>query len=1490
VEIGNEHQHNEENHGLEANPLRIAVSVAVPGNYWYRQQSRQAEALNKLYANLFYAENDQLKIQAAQDVWQAIKKNPQSPQGPLTLAAISQAILISADFNDPSDSRAFFEFLQHNPIFQKLFLAIMVKKLDQTLLVGDALRALFVDPSRYAVDLPRGPQAGVQINREVPAIQEFYERHEEKNQAPRARNVAHHGLEDPLRSPVMLGDIALEDLNPEDANSTSSDSEIQEDVLERQFDHSGVVLGTNRPPELMQNIPSGGGILVNRPQENLLPLETLVVDVIPDLPLARPPVDDITRLASIWLSGEPNLAVKLQAAVDKPAVIKDLFEFAPAITGQLPQRTVKGQNGWCLKDFARLCPELLGIALRPVEGARRLPFSTIFSTEKSLIKLLTSWLSSEATQKVDEANINLHPLAQQQSQVQAQELEQLPQPEHEQAQDDKGKQEVAPGDNEPIDEQEFLPQDLAGQENRPSRYRLTELFSGNAECPLDPDAFINHLNRCKDTHPEIVASVAKMMAHALSYFTKDTPYILVDNGRGGRQSEIDKVIAKIAAGRFSAREYDQYLELRYCLYHPDCVKAAGDFWLNNFNSFKLAAGVNDEFLLHLIANMPDPIAFVKKMLYSEPPVAGLEDEAQDRVNYFSSRIAKIMPVLGKVPGNQANKERNRLLNMTIYGGVGLKEKVRGRLQLEINNLIDAYKGKNDPKGQLMAMLNDDYTRGQCRLDATQVAKLLGVDPADPLGRVNSRFEIIIAGDDYLFKQARSILPCPVGTAEQQELQRKIQRAKYPYLAARIELESAMKKGLMNYITEESTHYETFLGNLHRAEQGERQALINAYYHQSGRLTIRKAYLVATKKKFWSQINPADRYPVQAFIHSLVPGLFPKLTRFFEGKERQLSSLNPIFKMRLAWNKLPAKDKKNLTFEQYMVRAQATPGRGPGIHQEPLPNNVEAGEELPLIVPQTRVEFAALIADVTRGTELWDTFAAPSSVQVENAGTGNADTEEGGKDKAEAEDAFVQPVKYQYSDFEHKLLENSSRLEAFLVEVNSSARVLVASEFIESINAGDGPERIGTVRALTAKQVFRFLMMSAAPIGQQFSEGQKLAQRLIAKNPDLLGQIFLEPAHRENLPNVLEALYPLIMQMLQTDPKEFDISAIFTSEMLCVMLNAGLDFLDFFKADIRLLRWLLSGNELAAMPANDFYNHMMAVTDSAPVLTRLEAKDLLRIGELNRETLDRLLVDSQPLRRKLLDLQWSEISNAELASLSQLFKAEPACLFNFINKLSVVQLNSLADFNDDIFNFAQPEGHPPHPFYNFLVQGDAACNPELILKCLHSNYGPWKQLLRNALEMMEPGRCHQLLAGVLLSRDCYEADLIFLLSNSDPERKRGVLINALSSPAFVQNHLAWSEDARDDDRLMVLWSKLVNCNAINEFITCDPVAYLDMSRDALYVQHQNFLAKSGHYEAAPRSVERVSPRASMRFQFAGAGSAFSLVGHENNPSEYNSNIK
>lgn len=1456
MEIGNEHQNNEENHGLEANPLRIAVSVAVPGNYWYHQQSRKAEALNKLYANLFYAENDQLKTQTAQAVWQAIKKNPQSPEGPLTLAAISQAILISADFNDPSDSRAFFEFLQHNLAFQKLFLAIMLEKLDHTLSVDNALRAIFVDPPRDAVDLPREPG--------LPPVEELYDQHEEAVQEDRAQHLAQQGLEDPLRIPVVPGDIALDDVNPQDARSASSDSESWEDVLEQQFDRSGMVLGGDRAPALLQEAPPVVNIPVNRPQENLLPLETLVVDDVL-LPRIREEVlrggavvvehDDIHCLASIWLSGEPNLAAKLQAAVHNPAVIKDLFEFAPAVTAQLHNRRFDEHDGWCLENFARLCPEVLGIALRHLEREPRLPFYALFSTQKSLIELLTSWLRSDARR----------PLAQDQERDQVLEQRQA----LEQAEDDKGKEESGADD---VDE-------------HPPGYRLTELFSGNAECPLDPDAFINHLNQCKDIHPEIVAPVAKMMVDALDYFTKDTAYGWVANGRPVRLTKIDKVIAKIAAGRFSASKYDQYCELRYCLYHPDCIKAAGDFWLNNFNSFKLAAGKNDEFLLHLIANMPDPIAFVKKMLYSKSPVAGLEDEVQDRVNYFSSRIAKIMPVLGKIPGNQANKERNQLLNMTVYSGVGLKEKVRNRLQLEINNLIDAYKGKNDPKGQLMAMLDDDYTRGKCPLDAAQVAKLLGVDSADPLARVNSRFEMIIAGDDFLFKQAQSFLPCPVGTAEQQEMQRKIQRAKYPYLTARIDLENAMKKGLMSYINEESTHYETFLGNLHRAEQPERQALINAYHLHPGHLTTRKAYLAATKDKFWSQINPADRYPVQAFIHSLVPDLFPKLTRFFADKERQLSNLNPIFKMRLAWDKLPTKDKKHLTFERYMVREQATQVWDRSIPTEPQPNNIERGGEPPLILPKTRVEFAAVIADVARGTELWDTFASRPIVQAENG-----DREDGGKDKSEADE----PVIYQYSDFELKLLENPSRLEAFLVEVNSSDKVLVASKFIESINDGNGPERIGTVRTLTAKQVFRFLMMSLAPIDQQFSEGQsvgqKLAQRLIAKNPDLLRQIFLEPDLRESLPKVLETLDPVIMQMLQADPNKFDISGIFTSKMLCVMLKLEGDFFDFFKRDIRLLRWLLSANDLAAMPVQDFYRYMMATIASEYVIPHLEAKDLLRIGELSRETLDRLLADSPPLRQKLLDLQWSEVSNEELANLSQLFKEEPACLFNFINKLSVAQLNSLADFNEDIFNFAQPEGHPRHPFYNFLVQDAAACNPELILKCLHSNYGPWKLLLRSALETMEQGRCHQLLTGVLLSRECNEDDLNFLLSPSDPERRSGVLINALSSSAYVQNHLAWSEDGRGDDRLMAIWSKLVNCSVINEFITSDPVAYLGVDRDALYVQHQNFLAKSGHYDVSPRLVERGSPQASIRFQFAGAGSAFSPVVRENNPSGYNSNIK
>ncbi len=104
--------------------LQIDVCLAVEAGYWFGDVNlkRTGRAIKKLYKKLFSPSADnKAKKRTAQSVWFSIIENPQAPEGPLTLAAISQAMLLRADFSDKEERAAFVEFVKHNTFFQQLF-------------------------------------------------------------------------------------------------------------------------------------------------------------------------------------------------------------------------------------------------------------------------------------------------------------------------------------------------------------------------------------------------------------------------------------------------------------------------------------------------------------------------------------------------------------------------------------------------------------------------------------------------------------------------------------------------------------------------------------------------------------------------------------------------------------------------------------------------------------------------------------------------------------------------------------------------------------------------------------------------------------------------------------------------------------------------------------------------------------------------------------------------------------------------------------------------------------------------------------------------------------------------------------------------------------------------------------------------------------------------------------------------------------------------
>ncbi len=125
-----------------AENIKTHISISVDANYWFNKEGRIYQDLSDLYNLLFPMElgeggatepvrREWLKkasIGRAQELWRAIKENPQSPSGPLTLAAISKAILVGANLNNSSDRCAFFILMQHNEDCRAIYLWAMQDK------------------------------------------------------------------------------------------------------------------------------------------------------------------------------------------------------------------------------------------------------------------------------------------------------------------------------------------------------------------------------------------------------------------------------------------------------------------------------------------------------------------------------------------------------------------------------------------------------------------------------------------------------------------------------------------------------------------------------------------------------------------------------------------------------------------------------------------------------------------------------------------------------------------------------------------------------------------------------------------------------------------------------------------------------------------------------------------------------------------------------------------------------------------------------------------------------------------------------------------------------------------------------------------------------------------------------------------------------------------------------------------------------------------
>jgi hypothetical protein len=792
----------------EHNKENIEVCVAVEADYWYGDEEgeRTEEAIEDLYQKLFSTPNtmgskaktgsvaerkEKRANKAAMSIWADIKENPGSPQGPLTLAAISQAILVGADFSAPEDCQAFFEFMRHNNAFQKLF-------------------------NYFVFERAKGSSVNVEND-----LLTFFER-------PRTDSCSSNQEE------------AFDYESNESSASNESDVSDEEEVTS---DTDELEEKSNNDTKIpLKSISVEGvflkGMRLNIPTESVM--KVLTEDSAIEIPahgdsatLSHVP-DEILRLQQSWLpSGQPGLQAKLLEAMRKEETfVLALFEAIPDLTKKL--------SDTYLRELAFHYP---GVVIAAASGFESAPDRLSRAFQEDLFHT-QEWFERLLAQPMQGAG------------------------------------------------------DLMG------------LYTDHV---IEPAAFVQQSDRSTVKSAKM-RSVSTFIADAIQYFARHSSHI------------VNNIFEKIADRRFSAEEKsrvrDRELELRYRLYHPLTIKSMEAFWLNHFDAFQCAAGKDDQYLVHLLAHMNDPIGFVTKMLVNAC-LNEKVDEAKACQDYFFSRLGKIMPVLGKIPGKRAQKDRNNLLSKRF---ARKKESISVKLKLRecIDRLIDAYKKSgNDPSDALLTMLDDDVTRGKCQLSPEQVKILLQRETNQPneARRFNSRFEIIIARDDYLFN---CLMPAALDEERAMQLH-------YPALFARFDINKDIKK------------------------HGSLKAYIHGIEDVSS-LTMRKAYLIAAKDQYWLEIDPYTLYPLPAFFHWLNSDWFKG---FFEEQEKKLARVSPLFQMRLDWERgrVSCDRKTEMSFEECI-----------GMLQD---QHIWKQSDQPHLAAEAKAEFAALMADLGRGVSILD---------------------------------------------------------------------------------------------------------------------------------------------------------------------------------------------------------------------------------------------------------------------------------------------------------------------------------------------------------------------------------------------------------------------------------------------------------------------------------------------------------------------------------------
>ncbi|MBX9587384.1 MAG: hypothetical protein K2X50_09010 [Gammaproteobacteria bacterium] len=342
-------------------------------------------------------------------------------------------------------------------------------------------------------------------------------------------------------------------------------------------------------------------------------------------------------------------------------------------------------------------------------------------------------------------------------------------------------------------------------------------------------------------------------------------------------SLINEILRSIANLRFSAIQ-----KTGIQIYQPFAIKKMSLFWRENFEVFQTAAGEKDQHLTRLLSHMKDPIAFVMSMLQKKSADEN-EENLLKRREYFVRRIGKIMPVLGRQSGKRAQKALNALLSVNLTAGNKSGSLVQ-HLKDKVSQLIEEYsKTGVDPDDQLFDLLNDDVSREKCKLTAGQVKKLLEreINRTGEPRCFNSRFEAIIARDESLTKL--------IARPDQQEAS--VFQLHHPWLAARNTIDEALEK----------------YGDLGNYFQNKPKA---------ASVTMQQAFLMASKLQLWSQIDPYAINPVWAFFHWLNPNWCKD---FFTEEENKLASINPLFKLRLNWQRVKSKNLKS--FEECIVQSK-----------------------------------------------------------------------------------------------------------------------------------------------------------------------------------------------------------------------------------------------------------------------------------------------------------------------------------------------------------------------------------------------------------------------------------------------------------------------------------------------------------------------------------------------------------------------------------------